>query len=295
MDIRQLEIFSTVAEELNFSRAADKLYISQPSLSYQIMLLENELGVQLFVRNARYIYLTSAGNLFLDYARKILDATAEVQKTLQYTVDSGAEEKLSLRAAFDRTEIYFESFGVQNRISSFLDENPNVAISVPIYPAEECMKKLETNELDLAFLILRYNEKLNPLLQYRTVREDQIVLAYQHDGTLHTCAEVLAKHKLLFSADHTRGQKRLLRSLKNAGIEPNIAFVESYPESLILAQSGAGCFPIASSFFDSYRAHNLDLLPVPGNENRIFYSAVWNKSNQNPALAALLDVLKERS
>lgn len=291
MDIRQLEIFSTVAKELNFSRAADKLYISQPSLSYQIMLLENELGVQLFVRNARYIYLTPAGNLFLDYAQKILEATAEVQKTLKYTVDTTAEKLLSLRVAYDRTEIYFESFGVQNHISHFLEENPNVEISMPVYPVEECLKKLENNELDLAFLILRYNEKLNPLMQSRTVREDRIVLAYRHDSSLHTCSEVLAQHKLLFSADHTRGQKRLLRSLKNAGIEPTISFVESYPESLVRAQAGLGCFPIASSFFDGYRTHNLDLLPVPGNENLIFYSAVWNKANQNPALTALLNVL----
>ena len=68
MELKQLRYFLQVAEYLNFSRAAEQLYISQPALSYQIAELERELGVELFVRDRRKVYLTPAGKALLGRA-----------------------------------------------------------------------------------------------------------------------------------------------------------------------------------------------------------------------------------
>lgn len=73
MELRQLQYFLTVAEELNFSRAAERLQLTQPPLSLQIQNLEKELGLPLFYRSNRHVELSDAGKYFADEVRKILD------------------------------------------------------------------------------------------------------------------------------------------------------------------------------------------------------------------------------
>jgi LysR family transcriptional regulator, benzoate and cis,cis-muconate-responsive activator of ben and cat genes len=76
LETRELRYFVTVAEELHFSRAAERLGIAQPPLSRAIQQLERRLGVTLLTRNRRGVALTDAGQVLLDEARVILDATA---------------------------------------------------------------------------------------------------------------------------------------------------------------------------------------------------------------------------
>ena len=73
MDIRQLRYFCTVAEELNLTRAAERMHMAQPPLSRQIKLLETEVGAPLFTREARGLALTPIGQFFLEHALQILE------------------------------------------------------------------------------------------------------------------------------------------------------------------------------------------------------------------------------
>ena len=73
MDFRSLQYFIAVAQELNFTRAAEKLQMSQPPLSSQIKALEEELGVQLFIRGKRRLTLTEAGTLLLQRAVQLME------------------------------------------------------------------------------------------------------------------------------------------------------------------------------------------------------------------------------
>lgn len=75
--VRNLRYFLAVAEELHFTRAAERLYVSQPALSKQVRALERQLGVDLFRRDRHGVGLTGAGAALLPYARRVLDTWAE--------------------------------------------------------------------------------------------------------------------------------------------------------------------------------------------------------------------------
>ena len=98
MELRQLRYFSTLAEELNFTRAAKKLHVSQPPLSLQIANLEQELGAQLFHRTSRSVELSEAGKAFWPHVRAILERVDEARHHVQ-RVAEGLEGRVKIGLA----------------------------------------------------------------------------------------------------------------------------------------------------------------------------------------------------
>src|SRR5690554_5862887 len=82
MEIRQLQYALQIAKDMNFSRAAEKLHIAQPSLSQQLSKLEKEIGVLLFQRNTNSVELTYAGSVFMDQAQKIVDHIEQLKQEM---------------------------------------------------------------------------------------------------------------------------------------------------------------------------------------------------------------------
>src|SRR5512138_1479474 len=121
VDLRLIEYFVAVAEELHFGRAAERLHIAQPSLSRQIRRLENQLGVALLDRNSRRVELTQAGQALLVEGRKILQ---QAQYTIRVTRAAGSTQLAIGFYGSAANKLLPEVLDV------FSDRCPSVAVSV---------------------------------------------------------------------------------------------------------------------------------------------------------------------
>ena len=122
MDLKQLRYFVAVAEELHFGRAAQRLFISQPALSFDIRKFEGQLGVQLLARTNKSVALTNAGQVLLDEARKLLQQAAEVERITQRSAHGLAGR---LRVGFVNSMLYR---GLPRAVQRFEADHPAVEI-----------------------------------------------------------------------------------------------------------------------------------------------------------------------
>ncbi|NUR57450.1 MAG: LysR family transcriptional regulator [Catenulispora sp.] len=146
MELRQLEYFVAVAEELHFGRAAERLHIGQPAVSQQLRRLERELGAELFDRSPRHVRLTPAGQALLPQARDVLAAVARARSAVRAA--SGARNG-PLRIG--------TSSGLGERLEQVLDELLRVAPDldvelVTIGPTSERLDRVADGSLDAAFV-----------------------------------------------------------------------------------------------------------------------------------------------
>ncbi|MGQ5524043.1 LysR substrate-binding domain-containing protein [Chitinimonas sp. PSY-7] len=147
MELRHLRYFVAVAEELHFTRAAERLHIGQPPLSQQIRALEDEIGAVLFERSKRRVALTEAGQLFLDRAKRIL-ADAESAAEQARRVAQGEEGQL--RVGFT-SSLPFTSL-LPGVLHDFRAGWPDVKLQLRELFTAEQFTALLANELDIGFV-----------------------------------------------------------------------------------------------------------------------------------------------
>lgn len=146
MELRHLKYFLTVAEELNFNRAAVRLYISQSALSYQIKNLEAELGVVLFIRQSDDLILTEAGSFFIEQAKDILNRSQVAVQTFE-TQSINTDEPLVV----GYIPTILQTFLGQT-LYRFGCEYPEIAVRLQEMSPAEQVRALRDGAIDIAFM-----------------------------------------------------------------------------------------------------------------------------------------------
>ena len=146
MTLNQLYYFQTVARYENYRKAAEELYLSQPSLSRSIASLENELGVQLFEKNGRGVNLTKGGKLFLEYAERIITECEIASSKMKEMASDGG--KIDIGYVFPLASHY-----IPHNVRNFLNmkENRNVTFNFFQNHTSAIAKKVKSGELDVGF------------------------------------------------------------------------------------------------------------------------------------------------
>ncbi|VVO18723.1 LysR substrate-binding domain-containing protein [Pseudomonas fluorescens] len=146
MDLKQLRYFVAVAEELHFGRAAARLFISQPALSFDIKKLESQLDIQLLNRNNKSVSLTNAGQVLLDEARYLL-LRAEQAKRLTLRSAQGFAGRLSV--GFVNSILYR---GLPQAVKAFERDHPDTEIVLTEMNSAEQAQALQRGQIDIGFV-----------------------------------------------------------------------------------------------------------------------------------------------
>lgn len=162
MELRVLKYFLTVAREENITRAAALLHITQPTLSRQLMQLEEEFGIKLFHRGRHNILLTEEGMLLRRRAQEIIDLTEKTEKELVH-----GEEKISGEISIGCGETE-NMKPLSKMMASFQAQYPEVTFNIYTAIADDVTERLENGTLDMGLLlkpveISKYNFLRMPL------------------------------------------------------------------------------------------------------------------------------------
>jgi DNA-binding transcriptional LysR family regulator len=179
MDLRQMRYFIMVAEELSFSRAAERLKMSQPPLSQEIRKLEEELGVQLFHRTKRVVELSDAGKIFLEEARCTL---LQVDRTIKMTQLTYEGKIGLLKIGFvDSTEIVIDI------LKKFRERFPNIHLVLREMTTEQQLKALHEKQIQIGFF---RSKQSNKVLNSEICSEESLRLVLHENHPLASLSEI---------------------------------------------------------------------------------------------------------
>ena len=175
MDIRQLKYFVAVANERNFTRASEVLHIAQPPLSRQIQLLEEELGVQLILRNSRPLRLTEAGRVFYEQALQIINRLDQLKTA---TRQIGLQQRETVSIGFVPSTLYG---GLPMLMRKLRQHYPDVDIQPVELTSTQQFGALKSGRIDVGFGRIRGNDST---VARTVLREERLVLAIPPDSPL---------------------------------------------------------------------------------------------------------------
>ncbi|MDI4664014.1 LysR family transcriptional regulator [Xanthobacter autotrophicus] len=172
MDVRQLRYFVAVAQERNFTRAAERLNIAQPPLSRQIQGLEDELGVQLIDRSERPLKLTEAGRFFYEQALQMIGRMDQIRNTTRQLGRSG-------RSLFVVGCVASTLYGGMPDLTRRMRRLwPDMEIELKEMSSTQQVAALKEGRIDLGFGRVRVTD---PAIERITLREERLVLALPLD------------------------------------------------------------------------------------------------------------------
>lgn len=187
MDLRQLRYFVTLAEELHFRRAAERLNITQAPLSVAIQTLEREIGAQLFHRTQRRVALTEIGAALRDHALAILDRVERSRADIQDMVNGEAGQ---LRIGFTAATSLLSFF--PEIVSAFRHRHPKVQIALRELSSADQVEALQNRGIDVGIL-RSYNAKQPVDISFTKLLRDRLVVA------MHTRNPLCAVKRLMIT------------------------------------------------------------------------------------------------
>lgn len=288
MDIRTLSYFVVIAEELNITKAAEKLCMSQPPLSSQMKALEEELDTTLFIRGKRHLQLTESGKLLYRHAKEILSLVNKTSEEIR-AMKKGMRGKISIGLVEGSAPIIAASW-----IETFLNNNKNVEFSVVDGNSDELIAKLRSGLIDMAVITSPCD---NTLLNSFKVGQEKMTAFMSKDNPLaaipgNTIDLSMLKDKPLIIPSRESMNRMITKWFKEIHAEPKIVCrMDNYLDVAALAgrNIGISLFPKTSYILNE----QLVAKEIVNPERYVEYLFVWLKNKPLSLLdEAFIDHIK---
>ncbi len=295
MNTRQLEYFLAVASELNFTRAAEKLYVSQTAVTKQIQSLELQLGVPLFERTKKKVILTAAGNVFQREASNLLEHwKTSMEKVKMASNGVTGSLKIGFSTGSGRTK-------VGRYMRTFVSRYPNIGLTFENGAPTELIRKLRAEELDLAFCPL-FDSKKYEGIEFRKVDEHGLVVVMptgsvlSYHDSIHR-SELLQERLILACSENSSlGEDQfIVEPFIREGLHPNIVAKNENVETVLFmvsANIGIAILPEYLGIQSNAGTSLRELVEIPFEpQTRTSIIAAWIPENRNPSLQIIRDFL----
>jgi DNA-binding transcriptional LysR family regulator len=296
MELRHLRYFVAVAEELNFTRAAEKLHLAQPSLTRQIHNLEEELGVRLLNRTKSQVSLTEEGRGFLLDARRLLALSLESVKAVQ-RFSRGESIQLNIGYLFK-----FNFDLLPATLETFYQTSPEIAVNLfDMSPAEQ-LRALEARKIDLGFVGLRppAANKNIAALNWECIARHNVVVVLPARHPLAKQRRIPAKDlkPLFFVAmseqTHPGSRDWLTGLCRQAGFTPRILQdVELESGIMTFVAEGLGV-TLAREQIRNLPHRGVVFRPLAAAAKADYWIA-WHRENRSRALGQYIEIIKKRA
>lgn len=248
MDLYQLECVLAVVKHRSFTRAAEEINISQSSLSQHIAKLENELGIRLFERTTRSVYLSPAGHDFLNHAIKIMDEISLAKQTIQQYLS--AERGSITIGCMPVGGIY----NIPSLISSFQKEYLKVRIKFEEAQCLDLFNMLKNSEIDIAF-VHRYQD--DHTIKFKDLIYDELALATssRHKFAKRNLINLgeACNEKFILPKSNTVLYLDIMKACQKAGFKPIVVYqCESVESMLGFVQEDVGVTLLSSKVINFY-------------------------------------------
>jgi DNA-binding transcriptional LysR family regulator len=284
MDLKQVRTFVTVAELGTVSRAAVRLHVTQPALSRQIADLEGELGLKLFDRVGRRLFLSGAGDQLLESCRSLLGHASAIGERAQLLRD-GDSGVLRVAASPVQMEAVFSTF-----LSQFAKRYPNVQVRLVEAAGSETLALIERGEIHLGVSLLQSIHADNRLFAIHEVPPVELFAAchplfrLEPGGTVDIAS--VAAHPLLLLDSRFVVRKTFDTACRHARLTQNILFESGVPHNLLAFAEARLGVAVIPSVVRTHR-HRLRLARITHERKplREPLAVVWDRRRTLPSYA----------
>jgi len=291
LNSNQVKCFLTLAETLNFTKAAARLYMTQPGLSHQIASLETELKTQLFIRDQKRVLLTPAGALLASELGTLQEAGQKLIERVQ-TVGQGYTGELSIGLL----EGQWMGADLTDLFRNYMQKYPNIDLRICQGSFGELRRLLTDGKID-AEISLKFDVEGMEGVSWIPYDKDAAVFAVSRrlpigQKEVITMEELQQETFLIISPEDSRaGTDRILEHFKQFGATPQkIRYSPNLTTTMLWIELGLGVGIInkRSSLAGNPEVRVIHEIPL----DDASFCLAWKKQNVNPALSLFLEMMQ---